>query len=79
MSFSRRNFIVAAATAAAGAISAPYIATNMRAAASRGDGIPSKIIHYVSDGTSPSMVTISDVFSKMIRGRGLCWMEMSRT
>lgn len=79
MSFSRRNFIVAAATAAAGAISAPYIATNMRAAAARGDGIPSKIIHYVSDGTSPSMVTISDVFSKMIRGRGLCWMEMSRT
>lgn len=67
--------MVAAATAAAGFV-APHIVTNSKAAVD-GSGNPLKIIHFVSDGTSPSMVTMSDIFSRIVRGRRLCWMEMS--
>ena len=75
MQYSRRNFIMAAATATAGVV-APHIATVSKAAAA-GAGKPLKIIHFVSDGTSPSMVTISDIFSRQIRGHGLRWLEMA--
>ncbi len=79
MSYSRRNFIKAAAGVAAGALATPYIATQGKAqSAGANGGKPLKIIQFVSDGTSPSMVTISDIFSQMVRGRGLSWLAMSR-
>jgi len=76
MDFNRRNFFKTAVVGAAGAVSFPFVSTKAKAA--DGSGKPMKIIHCVSDGTSPSMVTISDVFSRVIRGRGLRWLEMSR-
>lgn len=79
MSYSRRNFIKAAAGVAAGALTTPYIVTQSKAQSTGGNGgKPLKIIQFVSDGTSPSMVTISDIFSRMVRGRGLSWLAMGK-
>ena len=79
MSYNRRNFIKAAAGVAAGALATPYVVTSSKAQSVGGNGgKPLKIIQFVSDGTSNSMVAISDVFSRMVRGRGLCWLAMSR-
>ena len=77
MAYTRRNFIKAAAATAAGVFSAPYVVTKSRAEGD-GSGKPMKIIHFVSDGTSPSMVATADLFSRLTRGRRLCWLEMSK-
>lgn len=78
MMTNRRGFLRGAGLAVAGAgLASP---ARPRAAAARAGAAapdaPRRIIHLVADGTSSGTLTVGDYYSRLVRGRGLRWLEL---
>ena len=74
--FSRRKFIESGSAIAAAGFGFPRIAYSSEQLHARTGQRPRNIIHLVADGMSLGTLSCSDHFSKILRGRGLTWMEL---
>lgn len=71
----RRKFFSTSALAAA-TLGFPHINTSAQQLHTRTRQRPRHIIHLVSDGMSIGTLTCADHLSRILRGRGLTWMEL---
>lgn len=78
MSVSRRNFLCNTGWLTASALGIPALSWAQDKPASKAKTTPQRIIHLVSDGTSWGTITCGDYLSRVLRGRGLAWLQLTQ-
>src|ERR1044071_4165556 len=74
--FTRRKFITGTSGLATLFAGFPNIAYSAQELQTRPGQRPRHIIHLVSDGMSMGTLTCAEHFSRLLRGRGLTWVEL---
>jgi alkaline phosphatase len=78
MSSSRRRFLKQTGWLSASALGLASVPRSAASVAEPSEAKPRHIIHLVADGMSVGTLTLADHFSRLVRQRGLRWVELCR-